>query len=63
MTIYKVFYKIPKLRRGEFLGVLPERSQNLRGEGQIESATKWARSVFGNLLRRERTIFVIPKEY
>ena len=63
MRIYKVFYKIPKLKRGEFLGVLPERRQNLRGEGQLESATKWARSAFRNLLRRKQTIFVIPKEY
>ncbi len=62
MTLYKVLYKNYKLRRGEFLGVLPERRNDLRGKGQSESAMKWARWIFGDLVMDKQAIFVVVKE-
>lgn len=60
--VYKVFHKNYELKRGEFVGLLIERRENLRGKNQIESGLKWARLTFGPTVRDSRAIFVVPSE-
>ena len=60
--VYKVFHKNYELKRGEFVGLLIERRENLRGKTQIESGLKWARLTFGSMVRDSRAIFVVPSE-
>jgi hypothetical protein len=62
MTLYKVLYKNYKLRKGELLGMLPEKRKNLRGESPSESGMRWARLVFGNLVKDKQAIFIVSKE-
>jgi hypothetical protein len=62
MVVYKVFYKNFGLKKGEFVGILIERRQDMRGETQIESAMRWAKVAFGGMVKDEKTIFVVPKE-
>ena len=63
MTLYEVLYQKYSHAKGELLGVLPERRNDLRGQGRIESATKWAKSTFGGLVGDEKAIVVVVKEY
>ncbi len=63
MVLYKVFYKNGDRKKGELLGVLPERREDLRGMGPIESALTWARSIFGGLVKDEQAIFIRVKDY
>jgi hypothetical protein len=44
------------------MGMLVERRKDTRGETQWESWVKWARQVFGHLVKNNRDIFVFPKE-
>jgi hypothetical protein len=62
MVVYKVFYKNFELKKGEFVGILIERRQDMRGKTQLESAMRWAKAAFGRVVKDERTIFVVPKE-
>ncbi len=62
MILYKVLYKNYKLKRTELLGVLPERRKDLRGKSQHEAGTKWAKLIFGNLVKDNNAIFVTVKE-
>ena len=62
MVVYKVFYKDFELKRGELIGLLIERRKDLRGNTQVESGLRWARSAFGRLVKDVRTIFVVPNE-
>ena len=62
MVVYKVFYKDFELKRGELIGLLIERRKDLRGNTQVESGLRWARSAFGRLVKDERTIFIVPNE-
>ena len=62
MVVYKVFYKNFKLKKGEFVGMLIERRKDMRGKTPIESATKWAKLVFGHMVKDGEMIFVVPKE-
>ena len=41
MIIYKVFYKIYEFKRGELMGTLPERRENLRGKTEVQSGLRW----------------------
>jgi len=50
------------LKKGELLGVLTERRNDLRGKTRLESATRWAKMMFGQLVRDKHTIFVVPDE-
>ena len=62
MVIYKVFYKNFELKKGEFVGMLIERREDMRGNTQIQSAMRWAKLVFGRMVKDENTIFVVPTE-
>jgi hypothetical protein len=62
MIVYKVLCKNYKLKQGELIGALVERRKDLRGKSRVESGLKWARSVFGQMVRDKQTIFVIPHE-
>ena len=62
MVVYKVFYKNYELKKGEFVGLLVERREDLRGKSQLESGLRWARLAFGHRVRDERAIFVVPSE-
>ena len=50
------------LKKSELLGVLTERRNDLRGKTRIESATRWAKKMFGQLVRDKHAIFVVPHE-
>ena len=62
MVIYKVFYKNFELKKGEFVGMLIERREDMRGKTQIQSAMRWAKLAFGRMVKDENTIFVVPTE-
>ncbi len=62
MIVYVVFCKDYEHRKGELMGMLVERRQDMRGQTQWESGTKWARQAFGHLVKDKRDIFVYPKE-
>jgi hypothetical protein len=62
MIAYKVYQKNYKFRKGELIGVLIERREDLRGKTQVESGLRWARLTFGHLVNDKQAIFVVPKE-
>jgi hypothetical protein len=59
---YKVLYKNYKLKKGELMGVLVERRKDLRGKSLLESGLEWAKSMFGQEVRDEHAIFIVPHE-
>jgi len=59
---YKVLYKNHKLKKGELMGVLVERRKDLRGKSRLESGLNWAKSMFGQTVKNEHAIFVVPDE-
>jgi hypothetical protein len=44
------------------MGALAERRKDLRGKSRVESGLKWARLVFGQMVRDKQAIFVVPHE-
>jgi hypothetical protein len=62
MIIYKVFSKNYELKKGELMGILAERREGLRGKTRVESGLKWAKLVFGQMVRDRQAIFVVPDE-
>ena len=62
MIIYKVFCKNYDLREVELVGVLTERRNDLRGKTRLESASRWAKLMFGKLVRDKHAIFIVPDE-
>ena len=60
MTVYKVFYKNYELKRGELMGTLKERRKDLRGKSVLEAGLKWAKWVFGHMVKDKHAIFVVP---
>jgi hypothetical protein len=62
MVVYVVFCKDYEHKKGELMGMLVERREDMRGETRWASGTKWARQAFGHLVRDKRDIFVFPKE-
>ena len=62
MVVYKVFYKNYELRKGELIGILIERRNDLRGKMRLESGLRWARFSFADLVKDRQAIFIMPKE-
>ena len=62
MIVYKVLCKNYELKQGQLMGALAERRKHLRGKSRVESGLKWAKLVFGQMVRDEQAIFVIPSE-
>jgi len=62
MVVYVVFCKDYEHRKGELMGMLVERRNDMRGQTQWESGLKWARLAFGHLVKDKKDIFVFPKE-
>ncbi|PIV23923.1 MAG: hypothetical protein COZ69_14555 [Deltaproteobacteria bacterium CG_4_8_14_3_um_filter_45_9] len=62
MVVYVVFCKDFEHRKGELMGMLVERRNDMRGQTQWESGLKWARLAFGHLVKDKKDIFVFPKE-
>lgn len=62
MIIYRVFCKNYELKQDELLGAMAERRMGLRGKGRVESGLKWAKLVFGQMVRDKQAIFVVPHE-
>jgi hypothetical protein len=62
MIVYKVYYKNYDLKKGELIGMLIERRNDLRGMAQVETGLKWAKSAFGPKMKEEKNIFVVPNE-
>jgi uncharacterized protein YqgQ len=62
MVVYVVFCKDFEHRKGELMGMLVERRNDMRGKTQWESGLKWARLAFGHLVKDKKDIFVFPKE-
>jgi hypothetical protein len=62
MVVYKVFYKSYELRKGELVGILIERREDLRGKTRLESGLRWARCSFADSVKDRHAIFIVPKE-
>jgi len=62
IIIYEVFYKNYELKKGEPMGVFVERRKDLRGKSRLESGLRWAKSMFGQMVRDKHAIFVVPHE-
>jgi len=60
MIIYKVFYKNYELKKGELMAALTERRKGSRGRSQLESGIRWAKSMFGQMVKDKNAIFVVP---
>jgi hypothetical protein len=62
MIIYKVLCKNYDLKQDQLMGALAERRKDLRGKSRVESGSKWAKLVFGQMVRDKQSMFVIPYE-
>ena len=62
MMVYVVFCKDYEHKRGDLMGMLVERRQDMRGQNQWASGTKWARQAFGHLVKDKKDIYVFPRE-
>ncbi len=62
MVVYIVFCEDFENRKGELMGILVERRNDMRGQTQWESGLKWARLAFGHFVKDKKDIFVFPKE-
>ena len=60
MVVYKVFYKNYELEKGDLIGVLTERRNDLRGMTLVESGLRWARLIFGGMVIDRQAVFVVP---
>jgi hypothetical protein len=60
MIIYKVFYRDYELKKGELMAALSERRKGLRGRSQLESGIRWAKLMFGQMVKDKNAIFVVP---
>ena len=58
VLIYDVYFKDYAKRQTEKIGILAERRSNpLRQDG-----LKWARKLFGKMVRDVHSIFILPRE-
>ena len=62
MIVYKVLRRNYELKQDQLIGALAERRNDLRGKSRMESGLKWARLVFGRMVRDKQAIVVIPYE-
>jgi hypothetical protein len=62
VIVYKVLCKNYELKQDQLMGALAERRKDLRGKSRVESGLKWARLVFGQMVRDKQAIFVVPHE-
>jgi hypothetical protein len=62
MIVYVVFCKNYEHMKGELMGMLVERRNDMRGQNLWESGVKWARQAFGHLVKDKKDIFIFPKE-
>lgn len=62
MIIYKVLYKDYELKKGELMGALAERRKDLRGKSRLESGLRWAKLMFGKMVKDKNAIFIVPHE-
>ena len=60
MIIYKVFYKDYELKKDELMAALTERRKGSRGRSELESGIRWARLMFGQMVKDKNAIFVVP---
>jgi hypothetical protein len=60
MIVYKVFYKNYELKKGELIGALIERRNDLRGATPLDSGLKWAKLTFGSKVPDKQLIYVVP---
>lgn len=63
MIVYKVFCRGEEFEKEDLIGVLAERSKDLRGKTQFESGLKWAKFFFTGLIKDRQAIFVVPNEF
>ncbi len=62
MIVYKVYYKNYELQKGNLVGMLIERRNNLRGLNQVDAGLIWARLTFGRKVKDKKSVFVIPSD-
>ena len=62
MIIYKVYYKNYELKKAELMAALTERRRGSRGRSQLESGIRWAKSMFGKMVKDKNAIFVVPNK-
>jgi len=56
--MYKVYYRDYKERQADKIGTLVERRNNPLSQNGL----KWARRLFGKMVRDAHSIFILPKE-
>ena len=62
VIIYKVFYKNYELKTDELMAALTERRKSSRGRSQLESGVRWAKLMFGQMVKDKNAIFVVPNK-
>jgi Flp pilus assembly pilin Flp len=60
--LYKVYLKNYVRGTVSFLGALPERRKQSRGIPLVTSAFRWARLIFGGLVKDARALFIVPSD-
>jgi len=60
--IYKVYSKNYLDGSVSLIGMLPEKRKTLRGLTLIASGLKWAKSIFGGLVKDTCALFIIPSD-
>lgn len=60
MIIYKVYYKYYELNKGEIMAALTERRKDGRGRSRLQSGRRWAKLMFGQMVKDKNAIFVVP---
>ena len=58
MLMYDVYFKDYRKRQTEKIAVLTER----RGDPLRQDGLKWARKLFGKMVRDVHSIFILPRE-
>jgi hypothetical protein len=62
LVVSKVSYKNYEFKKGDLIGVLTERRNDLREMTLVESGLKWARLSFGGRVNDRQALFVLPDE-
>lgn len=58
--LYKVYLKNYLKGTASFIGTLPERRKQKRGSPFLVSGLKWARLMFGGLVKDAWALFIVP---
>jgi hypothetical protein len=63
MIVYVFFCKDYEYRKGELMGMLVERRNDMTGQTPWKSGVKWARQAFGDLVKDKKTSLFFRKRW